>query len=198
MTEVGRASRYARKKRSSCAEATCFLPACGRSTIILTTACPSTGSAWTSTGTPFEPRGLKHPPGGTIRVVPIPPVLVRILREHLHAFGTAPDGRLFRGAPRRHAQRVGLRSRLARRRARPARKTEHGHPRILVFPQPRRHLSQYKRRPGDARIRPTHSPRNRADGFPNLSFCTEKPVTQSRVTGSDLGFYVVGVGFEPT
>jgi hypothetical protein len=31
------------------------------------------------------------------RVVPIPPVLVRMLRRHLHQFGTAPDGRLFRG-----------------------------------------------------------------------------------------------------
>ncbi len=54
-------------------------------------------AAWTSTGTPFEPRGLKHRPDGTIRVVPIPPVLVRMLRQHLHAFGTAPDGRPFRG-----------------------------------------------------------------------------------------------------
>jgi integrase len=74
-----------------------ILPAHGRGTIILTAACPRTGSAWTSTGTPFEPRGLKHRPDGTIRVVPIPPVLVRMLRQHLHAFGTAPDGRPFRG-----------------------------------------------------------------------------------------------------
>ena len=73
-----------------------ILPARGRGTIILTAACPRTGSAWTSTGTPFEPRGLKHRPWGTIRVVPIPPVLVRMLGQHLHAFGTAPDGRLFR------------------------------------------------------------------------------------------------------
>ena len=75
-----------------------ILPACGRGRIILTAACPRTGSAWTSTGTPFEPRGLKHRPDGAIRVVPIPPVLVRMLSQHLHAFGTAPDGRLFRGA----------------------------------------------------------------------------------------------------
>jgi integrase len=74
-----------------------ILPARGRGTIILTTACPRTGSAWTSTGTPFEPRDLKHRPGGTIRVVPVPPVLVHMLGQHLHAFGTAPDGRLFRG-----------------------------------------------------------------------------------------------------
>ena len=74
-----------------------ILPARGRGTIILTAACPRTGSAWTSTGTPFDPRGLKHRPGGAIRVVPVPAVLVRMLSQHLHAFGTAPDGRLFRG-----------------------------------------------------------------------------------------------------
>jgi integrase len=75
-----------------------ILPARGRGTIILTAACPRTGAAWTSTGTPFEPRGLKHRPGGTIRVVPIPPVLADMLRQHLRQFGTAPDGRLFPGA----------------------------------------------------------------------------------------------------
>ncbi|HEY6314758.1 MAG TPA: hypothetical protein VIY52_28705 [Streptosporangiaceae bacterium] len=41
---------------------------------------------------------LKHRPDGTIRVIPIPPVLAGMLRQHLHAFGTAPNGRLFRGA----------------------------------------------------------------------------------------------------
>jgi hypothetical protein len=30
--------------------------------------------------------------------VPIPPVLADLLRQHLREFGTAPDGRLFRGA----------------------------------------------------------------------------------------------------
>ncbi len=65
--------------------------------MILTGACPRTGSAWTSTGTPHEPRGLKHRPAGTIRVVPVPPVLAALLRQHLRRFGAAPDGRLFRG-----------------------------------------------------------------------------------------------------
>ena len=74
-----------------------ILPAHGRGTIILTAACPRTGTAWTSTGGPHETRGLKHRPDGTIRVVPIPSVLVRALRRHLRAHGTAPDGRLFRG-----------------------------------------------------------------------------------------------------
>jgi integrase len=91
-----------------------ILPTRGRGTI-LTAACPRTGSAWTSTGTPFEPRGLKHRPDGTIRVVPIPP------RPGPHA-PPAPAcvrDRAGRAAvprhPRRHAQRIGLRSRLARR-----------------------------------------------------------------------------------
>jgi hypothetical protein len=48
-----------------------ILPSYG--TIILTAACPRTGTAWTSTGTPHEPRGLKHRPDGTIRVIPLPP-----------------------------------------------------------------------------------------------------------------------------
>jgi hypothetical protein len=42
--------------------------------------------------------GLKHRPDGTIRIVPIPPVLVRLLRQHLDRYGPAPGGRLFRGA----------------------------------------------------------------------------------------------------
>jgi integrase len=74
-----------------------ILPARSRGTIILTAACPRTGTAWTSTGTPYEPRGLKHGADGAICVVPIPPVLARMLRQHLRQFGAAPDGRLFRG-----------------------------------------------------------------------------------------------------
>ncbi len=75
-----------------------ILPAHGRGKIVLTTACPRTGTAWTGTGTSFELRGLKHRPDGAIRAVPIPPEMVDMLRRHLREFGTAPDGRLFRGA----------------------------------------------------------------------------------------------------
>lgn len=40
-------------------------------------------------------RPLKRRRPEEVRPVPIPPVLVAILREHLVEFGTAPDGRLF-------------------------------------------------------------------------------------------------------
>ncbi|HLX47334.1 MAG TPA: site-specific integrase [Streptosporangiaceae bacterium] len=73
------------------------LPPHGRGTILLSTACPRIATAWTSTGTPYEPRGLKHRPHGAIRVIPIPPVLTSMLHRHLADHGTAPDGRLFRG-----------------------------------------------------------------------------------------------------
>jgi integrase len=75
-----------------------ILPARGRGKVILTAACPRTGSAWTNTGKSHQPAGLKHRPGGAIRVVPIPPVLVSMLCHHLGDHGTTPDGRLFRGA----------------------------------------------------------------------------------------------------
>jgi integrase len=79
-------------------QADLVLPARGRGTLVLTGACPRTGSAWTSTGTPYELRGLKHRPDGTVRVVPVPPALAGLLRHQLREYGTAPDGRLFRGA----------------------------------------------------------------------------------------------------
>jgi integrase len=65
--------------------------------LILTRACPRTGSAWNSTGRPQETRSLKHRSDGAIRIVPVPPVLVMLLRQHPRDHGTTPDGRLFRG-----------------------------------------------------------------------------------------------------
>jgi len=63
--------------------------------MVLTAACSRTGTTWTSTSTPFEPRGLKHGPDGTIRVVPIPAVLADTLRQYPGGSGTAQNGRLF-------------------------------------------------------------------------------------------------------
>jgi integrase len=73
------------------------LPHHGWGKLILTTACPRTAAAWTATGTPHELRGLKHRPDTAIRVIPIPPELVTLLRRHLDTYRTTPDGRLFRG-----------------------------------------------------------------------------------------------------
>jgi integrase len=77
--------------------ADCHLPDSGWGMLRLAAATPRTAAAWTSDGTSYEQRGLKHRPEGTIRLVPAPPVLVAMFRAHHAAYGTAPDGRLFRG-----------------------------------------------------------------------------------------------------
>ena len=56
---------------------------------------PESGSRFTDDGTTHAKRGLKLRPVTEIRTVPIPPILVGILREHIEEFGTAPDGRIF-------------------------------------------------------------------------------------------------------
>lgn len=58
---------------------------------------PEVGSGWTDDGTPYEKRGLKHRTRKAYRSVPIPPVLVRMVRVHIATYGTAPDGRIFQG-----------------------------------------------------------------------------------------------------
>jgi integrase len=78
--------------------ADCHLPAHGWGMLTLSRAAPRTAKAWTGTGTSHEQRGLKHRPEGSVRIVPIPPVLVTMLRHHHRCHGTTPDGRLFRGA----------------------------------------------------------------------------------------------------
>ena len=78
--------------------ADCHLSGSGWGMLRLAAAAPRTAAAWTSTGTSHEQRGLKHRPDGTIRMVPAPPVLTAMLRAHHAAYGTASDGRMFRGA----------------------------------------------------------------------------------------------------
>ena len=78
--------------------ADCYLPARGWGMLTLTRAVPRTAKAWSGTGSSYERRGLKHQSEGTVRIVPIPSVLVAMLRHHYRCYGTAPDGRLFRGA----------------------------------------------------------------------------------------------------
>ncbi|MFI6336213.1 tyrosine-type recombinase/integrase [Streptomyces sp. NPDC050535] len=57
---------------------------------------PEVAGGWTDDGTSYESRGLKRRARGATRSVPIPPALVKMLRDHIAAYGTAPDGRLFR------------------------------------------------------------------------------------------------------
>jgi integrase len=59
---------------------------------------PEVGGGWTDDGASYESRSLKRRARGATRSVPIPPVLVWMLREHIARYGTAPDGRLFRAA----------------------------------------------------------------------------------------------------
>ena len=73
----------------------CHLPATGWGRIVVSRTLPETGSRWTDSGSTHEQRGLKLRPTAEVRTVPIPPVLVEILREHIAEFGTAEDGRLF-------------------------------------------------------------------------------------------------------
>ena len=58
---------------------------------------PTVGAGWSRSGRRRDPRQLKHRAEGEVRPVPCHPALTRYLRRHIEEFGTAPDGRLFRG-----------------------------------------------------------------------------------------------------
>ncbi|CAL9433013.1 hypothetical protein SUDANB146_02081 [Streptomyces sp. enrichment culture] len=73
----------------------CHLPETGWGTLTLRETRPVSGKQWTDTGERHDRRGLKARQASSDRPVPIPPVLVRILREHLRVFGTAGEGRVF-------------------------------------------------------------------------------------------------------
>lgn len=76
----------------------CHLPDEGWGRLDLAGSAPYAGTEWTDDGEANDVRQLKRRARNAIRPVPIPPVLVRLLKAHLAAFGTAPDGRLFRAA----------------------------------------------------------------------------------------------------
>jgi integrase len=63
----------------------------------LTGSNPETSRQWSDDGKRAA-RQLKHRAKKETRPVPIVPPLVTLFRRHLDRFGTAPDGRLFRGA----------------------------------------------------------------------------------------------------
>jgi integrase len=69
----------------------------GWGTLYLHGNAPTVGAGWSRSGRRRDPRQLKHRAEGEVRPVPCHPVLSRYLRHHIEEFGTAPDGRLFRG-----------------------------------------------------------------------------------------------------
>lgn len=74
----------------------CYLPDKGWGSVTLAKSRPEVNTKWTDSGDAHEERGLKHRAEDDVRPVPIPPVLAKILREHIETFGVASDGRLFR------------------------------------------------------------------------------------------------------
>ncbi|GAA1261867.1 integrase [Saccharothrix xinjiangensis] len=74
----------------------CTLPEEGWGMLMLGESRPAAGKRWTDSGEVHDRRGLKHRGRKEVRPVPVPPVLVGILRDHLDRYGTGPDGRLFR------------------------------------------------------------------------------------------------------
>jgi hypothetical protein len=82
----------------------CELPEEGWGRLIFADASPSAGRVYTDGGAVHEDRGLKGRTKGRpgprarrpVRSVPIPPVLVTMLRDHVAQFGVGPDGRVFR------------------------------------------------------------------------------------------------------
>jgi hypothetical protein len=73
----------------------CELPASGWGRLEFREVHSAAGREWTDDGQVHEAREPKGGPKNSVRRVPIPPELVRLLREHVESYGTAPDGRLF-------------------------------------------------------------------------------------------------------
>ena len=82
-------------------EADCHLPDAGWGRIDLAVSEPRAGRAWTDTGTTRQAKSLNHRADGDIRPVPVPPVLVTLLRA---AYRHGSTGRLFRTARGRPLQ----------------------------------------------------------------------------------------------
>jgi integrase len=77
-------------------EVDCKLPEGGWGELALGESRPAAGKRWTDSGEVHDRRGLKHRARNERRFVPVPPILVRILRAHIDRYGVGPDGRLFR------------------------------------------------------------------------------------------------------
>ncbi|GAA0395752.1 integrase [Acrocarpospora corrugata] len=77
-------------------ESDCELPESGWGLLLLAKSKPQSNKRWTDSGDGHDDRGLKHRAEDEGRPVPIPPLLVAILRDHIKEFGVNDDGRLFR------------------------------------------------------------------------------------------------------
>ncbi|MFG3036019.1 hypothetical protein ACGFYZ_03860 [Streptomyces sp. NPDC048330] len=73
----------------------CRLPDTGWGTLVVREARPVSGKRWTNSRERHDKGGLKSRDATKGRPVPIPLVLVALLREHVAECCTAPDGRLF-------------------------------------------------------------------------------------------------------
>lgn len=83
-------------------ESDCWLPKQGWGRLTLAKSRTESSKKWTDTGDAHEEHGLKHRAEDDVRPIPIPPVLVKILREHIRTYGVGEDGRIFnseRGKP---------------------------------------------------------------------------------------------------
>ncbi|RCG31214.1 site-specific integrase [Sphaerisporangium album] len=74
----------------------CQLPEEGWGLLTVEKARPQANKRWTNSGETHDSRGLKHRAKDDTREIPIPPVLVAILRAHIQRYGVADDARLFR------------------------------------------------------------------------------------------------------
>lgn len=96
----------------------CELPAAGRGRLQLAGPARWAGHEWTDNGAARERRTLKRRASNAVRIVPIPPEMVCLLRTHLENFGTGDAGRVFsneRGGPfvEAGARRAWARARLS-------------------------------------------------------------------------------------
>ncbi|MGW4423837.1 tyrosine-type recombinase/integrase [Streptosporangium sp. NPDC004631] len=73
----------------------CDLPEKGWGLLTVEKVHPQANKRWTNSGETHDSRGLKHRAKDDTREIPIPPVLVAVLRAHIDRYGVAGDGRLF-------------------------------------------------------------------------------------------------------
>ena len=137
-------------------ESDCHLPGRRWGRIDLAASAPRAGRDWTDDGTARQARGLKHRAQHETRSIPIPPVLVQILRAHLKRYGTSPGRADLPHRTRRHHPGQRLQRRLGRR----PRRRPHPRPARLpagpppLRPAPRRRLPVAELRRPRHRSRP--------------------------------------------